>query len=108
MSHVMSNKNLIEENRCNGAIVPSARGHGKVVGGSSVDGMIAKDGRGNAMDTDNDEEEMQRTSLLAEKQSELEEVFDRHDTLVCSLSVWKSLSVMLCRSEKCFTWKISV
>lgn len=112
MSFGMPTKDTMKEGRCNGSVVMSSRNHGKVPGISGVDarnGKADEDGGKSTMeDSVVDENEVSEVSLLAEKQSQLEEVFNRHDTLVCHSFVRKCLSITLYRYEKHFIWKTSV
>lgn len=93
----------------------SDRNHGKVAGILGVDARngTADEDDGQSTMTDgvvdeNEVSEAQKVSLLAEKQSQLEEVFNRHDSLVCHSFIWKRLSIALYRYERHFIWKTSV
>lgn len=115
MSYGMSTKDMMKDDRCNASAVLSNRNHGKVAGRSGVDGRSSKAAEGGGQSTMTNEvvdekgvSEAQTVSMLAEKQSQLEEVFNRHDTLVCRSFVWKRLSIALYRYERHFIWKIFV
>jgi len=104
-----------KEDQCNGSISVSTRGHGKVARRSGVDavnGKITENGGHPAVaDGDPDMEEVseaQNVSLLAEKQSQLQEVLDTHDTLVCRSLVEKRSSITINRYGKFFIWRTFV
>lgn len=112
LSFEMPTKDRMKDDRCNGSAVVSNRNHGKVVGVDARNGKADEDGGQSTMEDgvvdENEVSKAQRVSLLAEKQSQLEEVFNTHDTLVCHSFVWKRLSITLYRYEKHFIWKTSV
>ncbi len=90
MSHKTLAEDTKKEDQCNGSIAVSTRSHGKTARRSGVDavnGKMAENGGHPAVaDGNADGEEIseaQKVSLLAEKQSQLQEVVDKHDTLVC-------------------------
>ncbi|KAK2463046.1 hypothetical protein APHAL10511_004701 [Amanita phalloides] len=99
MSHDISDKDARAQDLCNGSIVVSTR---NAVGGSGIGAASEKMAQDIshpvAADLDRDGEEVLETrkdSLLAEKRSQLEEVYDRHDTLVREVFHMENFRMML-------------
>jgi hypothetical protein len=108
-------KDTKKEDKCNGSIVVSTRTHGKAARRSDVDAVNGRTtesgGHPDVADGNADGKEVsdpQKVSLLAEKQSQLQEVLDTHDTLVCHSFVEKRSTITIYRYEKSFIWRTFV
>ncbi|KAF8624496.1 hypothetical protein AX17_007124 [Amanita inopinata Kibby_2008] len=89
MSHSVSGEDMSEERWHNGRLGLVGRGHGKASGVPSVGR------RADAVGRKDEDWEARRLSLLAEKQSQLQEAYDRHDTLVREVFHMENFRMML-------------
>lgn len=99
MSHGVNKRGLTANGRCNGSLSQSTRGHGKAKSKYGVAAAVTqrkkKDVHATVGDINEAEKEAQRQSLLVEKQAQLEEVVERHDTLVREVFHMENFRMML-------------